>query len=41
MNTMGLQTIYDGPNTSKKESSTPDLPYMLRKLVITLPDQIW
>ena len=41
MNIMGLQAIYKGPNTSKKHPQHPVYPYLLRKLAITRPNQVW
>ena len=40
MNIMGLQTIYKGPNTSKKHPQHRIYPYLLRKLPITRPNQV-
>ena len=41
MGIMGLQAIYKGPNTSKKQSQHKIWPYLLRKLPITRPNQVW
>ena len=41
MNIMGLQAIYKGPNTSKKHPEHRIYPYLLRKLPITRPNQVW
>jgi putative transposase len=41
MNLMGLQAIYKGPNTSKKHPQNRIYPYLLRKLAITRPNQVW
>jgi len=41
MNLMGLQAIYKGPNTSKKHPQHRIYPYLLRKLAITRPNQVW
>ena len=38
---MGLQAIYKGPNTSKKHPEHRIYPYLLRKLPITWPNQVW
>ena len=38
---MGLQAIYKGPNTSKKHPQHRIYPYLLRKLAITRPNQVW
>jgi len=35
---MGLQAIYNGPNTSKKHPEHRMYPYLLRKLPITQPN---
>ena len=41
MSIMGLQAIYKGPNTSKKHPEHRIYPYLLRKLPITRPNQVW
>lgn len=41
MGIMGLQTIYKGPNTSKKHPQHSVYPYLLRKLPITRPNHVW
>ena len=41
MNIMRLVPIYKGPNTSKKHPQHRIYPYLLRKLAITLPNQVW
>ena len=41
MDIMGLQAIYKGPNTSKKHPQHRIYPYLLRKLAITRPNQVW
>jgi len=41
MKLMGLQAIYKGPNTSKKHPQHRIYPYLLRKLAITRPNQVW
>jgi putative transposase len=41
MNIMGLQTIYKGPNTSKKYPQHRIYPYLLRKRAIMRPNQVW
>lgn len=41
MGVMGLQAIYKGPNTSKKHPQHMIYPYLLRKLSITRPNQVW
>ena len=41
MGIMGLQATYKGPNTSKKHPEHCIYPYLLRKLPITRPNQVW
>ena len=41
MGIMGLQAIYKGPNTSKKHPEHRIYLYLLRKLPITRPNQVW
>ena len=41
MGIMGLQATYKGPNTSKKHPQHRIYPYLLRKLPITRPNQVW
>ncbi|SHJ13740.1 putative transposase [Shimia gijangensis] len=41
MGIMGFQAIYKGPNTSKNHRRHMFWPYMLRKLAITRPNQVW
>ena len=41
MGIMGLQAIYKGPNTIKKHPQHRISPYLLRKLAITRPNQVW
>ena len=38
---MELQAIYKGPNTSKKHPQQRIYPYLLRKLAISWPNQVW
>ncbi len=38
---MGLQAIYPKPQTSKKGQGHRIYPYLLRKLVIERPNQVW
>jgi putative transposase len=38
---MGLQAVYKGPNTSRKHPEHRIYPYLLRKLAITGPNQVW
>lgn len=41
MREMGLMAIYPGPNLSKRDLQHRIYPYLLRKLLITQPDQVW
>ncbi|WP_372633157.1 IS3 family transposase [Cohnella sp.] len=41
MREMGLMAIYPGPNLSKRDLQHRIYPYLLRKLAITRPDQVW
>jgi len=41
MREMGLMAIYPGPNLSKRDLQHRIYPYLLRKLPITQPDQVW
>ena len=41
MGIMDLQAIYKGPNISKKHPQHKIWPYLLRKLPITRPNQVW
>lgn len=41
MREMGLMAIYPGPNLSKRDLQHRTYPYLLRKLQITQPDQVW
>ena len=41
MGVIGLQAIYKRPNTIKKHPQHPIYPYLLRKLAITRPNQVW
>ena len=41
MNRMGFEAIYRKPNTSKPEPGHKIYPYLLRKLPITRPNQVW
>lgn len=40
MQTMGLSTIYQKPNTSKPQSQHEVYPYLLRHLTIDRPNQV-
>ncbi len=41
MRRMGIEAIYRRPNTSKRASGHTILPYLLRKLPVTRPNQVW
>jgi putative transposase len=41
MRIMELQAICKGLNTSKKHPQNPGYPYLLRKLTIMRPNQVW
>ena len=41
MRLMRLVPIYQEPNTSKKHPQPNVYPYLLRKLPITRPNQVW
>ena len=41
MGILGLQAIYKEPKTSKKQPAHRIYPYLLRKLPITRPNQVW
>ena len=41
MDIMGFQAIYKGPNTSKKHPQHRIYPYLVWKLAITRPNQVW
>lgn len=41
MKRMGIEAIYRRPNTSKPEPGHKIYPYLLRKLPITRPNQVW
>ncbi|MHA6484098.1 IS3 family transposase [Paenibacillus sp. strain BS8-2] len=41
MREMGIMAIYPGPNLSKRDLQHRIYPYLLRKLAITEPDQVW
>ena len=41
MKRMGLEAIYRHPNTSKPEPGHKIYPYLLRKLPVTRPNQVW
>lgn len=41
MRLMGLAAIAPGPNTSKKHPEHKIYPYLLRRVVVTKPNQVW
>lgn len=41
MTTMGLEAIYKRPRTSQPHPQHPVYPYLLRKMVIDRPNQVW
>ena len=41
MKRMGLEAIYRRPNTSKPMAGHKVYPYLLRKLPVTRPNQVW
>lgn len=41
MKRMGLEAIYRSPNTSKRATGHKIHPYLLRKLAVTRPNQVW
>ena len=41
MKQMGIQALYRRPNTSKPGRGHKVYPYLLRKLVVTCPNQVW
>ena len=41
MKRMGIEAIYRRPNTSKREPGHKIFPYLLRKLPVTRPNQVW
>jgi putative transposase len=41
MREMGLMAIYPGPNLSKRDLQHRIYPYLLRKLLIEQPNQVW
>jgi putative transposase len=38
---MGIEAIYRRPNTSKPEPGHKIFPYLLRKVPVTAPNQVW
>ena len=41
MRRMGIEALYRRPNTSKPEPGHKVFPYLLRKLAVTRPNQVW
>ena len=41
MKTMGIEALYRRPNTSKPTPGHKIFPYLLRKLAVTRPNQVW
>ena len=41
MKRMGIEAIYRQPNTSKPAPGHTIFPYLLRKLPVTRPNQVW
>jgi len=41
MKTMGIEALYRRPNTSKPTPGHKVFPYLLRKLAVTRPNQVW
>ena len=41
MKTMGIEALYRRPNTSKPAPGHKVYPYLLRKLAVTRPNQVW
>ena len=41
MKKMGIEAIYRRPNTSKPAPGHKVYPYLLRKLAVTRPNQVW
>ena len=41
MKRMGIEALYRRPSTSKPASGHKIYPYLLRKLAVTRPDQVW
>jgi len=38
---MGIEALYRKPNTSKRHPAHPIYPYLLRRLIIDRPNQVW
>jgi transposase InsO family protein len=41
MKTMGIEALYRRPNTSKPAPGHKVFPYLLRKIPVTAPNQVW
>ena len=41
MRKMGIETLYQKPNTSQRQAAHPVFPYLLRDLTINQPNQVW
>ena len=41
MRTMGIEALYQKPNTSRRHAAHPIYPYLLRKLPIERPNHVW
>ena len=41
MRKMGIEALYRRPNTSRKHPENPVYPYLLKRLAITRPNQVW
>ncbi len=41
MKKMGIEALYKKPNTSRRHPAHPVYPYLLRKLAVTRPNQVW
>ncbi len=41
MKVMGIEALYRRPNTSKPDLGHKIYPYLLRKLAVTRPNQVW
>lgn len=41
MRTMGIEALYQRPNTSRRHAAHPIHPYLLRGLTIDRPNQVW
>ena len=41
MHQMGLEAIYQKPNTSRKHPQNPVYRYLLRRMKVERPNQVW